>query len=131
MKTLALFTATALLAACSVQVPRTLSQDVYLIDTEMGLMCHVTECYYLDLIHPSWQEIEIALAYGLPADVYSWSTEEFLSLLLSPPNDLYRVEKLSDTEYSIPRNQATESAFNALDEEDLQLYRIGGEGHSY
>lgn len=132
MKKLAcLIASTALIAACSVQTPRVLSQDSYLIDTQLGLMCHVSECYYLSLIGPSWQEIDIALALGLPAKAYSWSVDEFVSLLVTPPEGRYGVEQLSATEFKLPRNRATEAAFNALEQEDLQLYRIGGESHAF
>lgn len=132
MKKLAcLIVSTGLIAACSVQTPRVLPQDNYLIDTQLGLMCHVYECYYLSLIGPSWQEDEIARALTLPSGVYRWGAGEFVTHLTNPPNNLYPVEQLSATEFRLPRNQATRIAFDALEQEDLQLYRIGGDSHSY
>jgi len=113
------------LAGCY-SIPRTLPSDSYLVDTKMGLMCHVTECYYLDLIGSSSDELSIAKAYGLPVKTYSWSTEQFVELMLNPPNQLYKVQQLSEHEFQIPNNRATTTAFKVLDDEDLLIYRIGG-----
>ncbi|WP_415901218.1 hypothetical protein ACMXYR_08525 [Neptuniibacter sp. QD29_5] len=107
-------------------IPRTLPADSYLVDTKMGLMCHVTECYYLDLIGSSSDELTVAKAYGLPVKTYTWSTEQFVELMLNPPEQLYKAEKLSNHEYQLPNNAATTAAFKVLDDEDLLIYRIGG-----
>lgn len=117
------------IAGCA-SPPRSLSGEYYLIDIDRGLMCHVTECYYLDLIGASHNELDVAKAFGLPARNYTWSTSEFVGLLTNPPEDLYPVYKLSETEYKIPKNSATDAAFRVLNEEDLILYRIGGDGKS-
>lgn len=110
--------------------PRTLTGDSYLIDTERGLMCHVTECYYLDLVNASFDELEVAKAFGLPVKAYSWTTSQFVTLLVEPPQGLYSVAVLSETEYQLPKNPATDAAFNLLYKEDLLIYKIGGEGKS-
>lgn len=125
-----LLAASVLTVAGCVSAPRMLSGDSYLVDTERGLMCHVAECYYLDLVNASHGELDVALAYGLPKKNYTWSTSQFVSLLVTPPGGLYSVKKLSDTEYQIEKNSATDAAFRMLHDEDLILYRIGGDGKS-
>ena len=93
-------------------------------------MCHVTECYYLDLIGASHNELDVAKAFGLPVKNYTWSTSQFVALLTKPLEGLYPVYQLSETEYEIPKNYATDAAFRVLNEEYLILYRIGGDGKS-
>lgn len=94
-------------------------------------MCHVAECYHLDLIGASHNELDVARAFGLPVKNYTWSTSEFVGLLTNPPQGLYPVYQLSETEYKISKNRATDVAFGVLNEEDLILYRIGGNGKSF
>jgi hypothetical protein len=103
---------------------RVVPADSYLIDTKRGVMCHISECYELEHIQSSHDELNVALAFGLPVRPYSWSTSEFTSLLVSPPNKLYSVEKLSNTEYRIPKNEATDRAFDLIYTEDFYMVRI-------
>lgn len=127
MKHLTLLALGVALTGC-IAYPRTLPSDSYLVDTKLGQMCHVTKCYYLDLIGRSHNEVDIAKAYGLPANkVYSWSVDEFASLMISPPNAVYSATKLSEHEFQIPKNKATDAAFYALEEEYIEL-SIGGSG---
>lgn len=130
MYKLLLLVAAAGLAGCAAQ-PRVLPGDSYLIDTKLGLMCRVHECYYLSLINASYKELDVAKPLGLPLKAYSWSTEEFVNLMVQPPGQLYAVTQLSETEFKLPMHPATNAAFNLLFEEDLQIYKIGGEGKSF
>lgn len=112
-----------LLVGC-VSRPIELPSDSYLIDTKRGVMCYLSECYELELIRSSHDELEVAKAFGLPVRPYSWSTSEFTGLLVSPPTKLYEAEKLSATEYRIPKNEATNRAYDLLYEEDFYMVRI-------
>lgn len=112
-----------LLVGCISQ-PRVVPADSYLIDTKRGVMCHLSECYELEHVRSSFNELDVAVAFGLPVRAYSWSTSEFTSLLVSPPNKLYPVEKLSETEYRIAKNKATDRAFDLLYTEDFYMVRI-------
>lgn len=129
MKRLVIIGLVSVMAGCA-SAPRSLSGDSYLVDTGRGLMCHITECYYLDLIGASHNELDVAKAFGLPVRSYTWSTSQFVGLLTNPPEGLYKVYQLSETEYQIPKNEATDAAFRVLNDEDLILYRIGGDGKS-
>ena len=124
MKAFVMAAAFAALSGC-ITAPQMLPGDRYLVDTEQGMMCHVGRCYYLSLIQPSFDELRIARAYGLPVQNYSWSTEQLVKLMLQPPGEAYPVTRLSDTEYSLPINTMTEAAYLVLEDEYNQLYKSG------
>ncbi|WP_286238473.1 hypothetical protein [Neptuniibacter halophilus] len=114
--------AASALAACSLQTPRQIHGDVYLIDTELAQLCSPSACYSLNLIQPSWNEQDIARQFGLPMQNYSWNASELTAILLSPPDNSYQVEQLSDHEFIIPRTLATETTYHLLRQEDFFLY---------
>lgn len=124
MKTLFLpCAAIALITGCAAPNISYLPADGYLVDVENGVMCKRYDCYQLGLIIPSYYEHEIANAYGLPGGKgYTWTTEQFTRLLIAPPEGLYKVEKLSETEYRLPINHATEMAYRTLHKEYDLLY---------
>ncbi|WP_299178902.1 hypothetical protein [uncultured Neptuniibacter sp.] len=128
MKSLIILTAATLLSAC-ISSPRMLPSDSYLVDTQRGLMCHVGKCYYIDLIHPSYNELRIAKAYRLDTRVYSWGADELAALMLKPPHQQYTVTQLSETEFSLPITYETQTAFYVLEEEYNQLYKGGKARH--
>lgn len=113
-----------ILSGCSLQTPRVLNQDnVFLIDTELGQICDRVECYNLDLIQPLFEELEIALAFGMPKKIYSWDASQLTVLLLTPEDKSYQAEQISNHEYLIPKTPATELTFKLLKDEDFSLYR--------
>lgn len=113
----------ALCVGCTSLSPLpTLGKDSYLVDIDQGVMCYFSECFNLALIKPSHQDLPIALAFGLPKKAYSFNQKSLAKLLLSPPNKLYEVKKLSGTQFEIPRNEATELSFRTLKYENYILY---------
>lgn len=125
MKTLLITISAIALSGCVTSYPKQIAGDSYLIDTEHGMMCHLSRCYYLDLIGPSYNEQRVAVAYGLPAKVYTWDTSQFTTLMLNPPQSLYQVTQLSETEYKLPINHATYTAYDVLKVEYDQLFKSG------
>lgn len=124
MKLKLLLSLSIIISGCSLQTPRVLNQDkVFLIDTELGQMCDRVDCYSLELIQPLYEELEIALAFGMPRENYSWDASQLTALLLSPADKSYQAEQLSQHEYLIPKTPATARTFNLLKEEDFSLYR--------
>ena len=129
MKHLTLLVLGITLSGC-IAHPKTLSSDDYLVDPELRQMCHYTRCYFLDLIGRSSNEIDIAKAYGLPTNkVYSWGGDRLIDLMINPPNSLYTVTQLSEHEFKIPRNKATQEAYFALEEQYIED-EIGGSGNN-
>lgn len=123
MKYLGLLGGIALLAGCAAQDIKYLPGDHYLVDLDNGVMCRSSDCLQLSLIIPSYYEHEIAHAYGLQkGQTYNWNTQQFANLLITPPNKLYAVEKISDSEFRLPINQATAKAFATLQYEYDLLY---------
>lgn len=101
----------------------------YTLDLNSTRLCRgeTGDCQNLELIGPSYNEPRIAQAYGIKANAESWSVEQLSELLLAPPGQLYEVRQLDRGIYRLPANQATDTVFRYLEQEEHQLYGGGQE----
>ncbi|GGK58587.1 hypothetical protein GCM10007941_05950 [Amphritea balenae] len=76
----------------------------------------------MSLISPSYRENEIAKAYGMARQNYSWSPKELAKIVLNPPDDSYQAERLSNTTYRVPPTYAKHLVWDVLSWEDFILY---------
>ncbi len=119
-----------LLAACNHQAGSSAGND-YIVDLDRTQICWGGgECLNLELIVPSFNEIRIEEAYGLPTTNADWGVEDLASLLISPPNNLYQSEQIGPQRYQIPFNDATYAVWRYLRQEQWELYDSNDRGGS-
>lgn len=101
------------------------ASENYIVDLERQRYCIEgrSDCRSLSLIRPSYRESWIADAFGMPNQYYSWSGGELAKLLLNPPDQHYRPERIGERQYRLPPTFATHMVWDVLAMEYYTLYR--------
>lgn len=118
-------TTCALVVGCASNLQ---SSRHYTLDLEHTQICYGSggQCLNLELIIPSHQEHQIARAYQLPSTNHSWDVTQLVNLMLAPPNALYTTDKTGPYTYRLPANNATDSVWYHLEQEQYELYESNG-----
>jgi len=96
----------------------------YLLNLKKDQLCieGTSQCTSLNMIVPSYRGNLVAKSYGLKPGHYSFNSESLAQLMLNPPEQLYRVEMVSEDLYRLPSVRPVHTVWDYLVLEYYELY---------